>query len=135
VLVAEGAHVVAGARTSSTELDELAGGGMVRVLETGQFLQGAVHGDRAQRDPGQHRQSRPGGNGALAGGQRGSPDGARATGRTPQQIADQAAHQSVTGRFSLPAEIADAVLLLASDRAANITGADITIDGGLIPTW
>jgi hypothetical protein len=24
---------------------------------------------------------------------------------------------------------------LASDRTANVTGADITIDGGLIPTW
>jgi hypothetical protein len=24
---------------------------------------------------------------------------------------------------------------LASDRAANITGADFAIDGGLIPTW
>jgi hypothetical protein len=29
----------------------------------------------------------------------------------------------------------DAVLLLVSDRAANITGADITVDGSLIPTW
>jgi len=27
------------------------------------------------------------------------------------------------------------VLFLASDRAANITGADITIDGGMTPTW
>jgi NAD(P)-dependent dehydrogenase (short-subunit alcohol dehydrogenase family) len=41
----------------------------------------------------------------------------------------------VTGRFSQPVEVADMVVLLASDRAANITGADITIDGGLIPTW
>ena len=31
--------------------------------------------------------------------------------------------------------LADLVLILASDRTANITGADITIDGGLIPTW
>ncbi|MDX6552515.1 MAG: hypothetical protein QOH74_1003, partial [Gaiellales bacterium] len=37
--------------------------------------------------------------------------------------------------FSQPEEIADIVLLLASDRTANITGADIRIDGGLIPTW
>jgi NAD(P)-dependent dehydrogenase (short-subunit alcohol dehydrogenase family) len=40
----------------------------------------------------------------------------------------------VTGRFSRPEEIADLVMLLASDRAANVTGADIRIDGGLIPT-
>ena len=42
---------------------------------------------------------------------------------------------TVTGRFSRPEEIADLVLILASDRTANVTGADITIDGGLIPTW
>jgi NAD(P)-dependent dehydrogenase (short-subunit alcohol dehydrogenase family) len=60
---------------------------------------------------------------------------ARATGATPEQVAAGAAKQSVTGRFSEPAEVANAVLLLASDRSANITGADITIDGGLIPTW
>ena len=29
----------------------------------------------------------------------------------------------------------DLVLILASDRAANVTDADITIDDGLIPTW
>jgi NAD(P)-dependent dehydrogenase (short-subunit alcohol dehydrogenase family) len=58
-----------------------------------------------------------------------------ATGTNPQDVVDKAAHDSVTGRFSQPGEIADAVLLLASDRTANITGADITVDGGLIPTW
>jgi NAD(P)-dependent dehydrogenase (short-subunit alcohol dehydrogenase family) len=41
----------------------------------------------------------------------------------------------VTGRFSRPEEVADLVLLLASDVTANVTGADIRIDGGLIPTW
>jgi NAD(P)-dependent dehydrogenase (short-subunit alcohol dehydrogenase family) len=41
----------------------------------------------------------------------------------------------VTGRFSRPEEVADMVVILASGRAANVTGADITIDGGLIPTW
>jgi NAD(P)-dependent dehydrogenase (short-subunit alcohol dehydrogenase family) len=49
--------------------------------------------------------------------------------------ASQAAHQMVTGRFSRPEEVADLVLILASDRTANVTGADITVDGGLIPTW
>jgi NAD(P)-dependent dehydrogenase (short-subunit alcohol dehydrogenase family) len=27
------------------------------------------------------------------------------------------------------------IAFLASDRAANVTGADIAIDGGLTPTW
>jgi NAD(P)-dependent dehydrogenase (short-subunit alcohol dehydrogenase family) len=60
---------------------------------------------------------------------------AAAAGTNPDDVVDQAAHQSVTGRFSRPEEIADLVLLLASDRTANVTGADIRIDGGLIQTW
>jgi NAD(P)-dependent dehydrogenase (short-subunit alcohol dehydrogenase family) len=59
----------------------------------------------------------------------------RATGARPQDVQSHAAHQMVTGRFSRPDEVADLVLILASDRTANVTGADITIDGGLIPTW
>ena len=58
-----------------------------------------------------------------------------ATGAKPEDVASQAAHQSVTGRFSRPEEVADLVLLLASDRTANVTGADFRIDGGLVPTW
>lgn len=50
-------------------------------------------------------------------------------------MAAAAARQSVTGRFSQPAEVADLIVLLASDRAANVTGADIRIDGGLVTTW
>lgn len=34
------------------------------------------------------------------------------------------------GRFTYPEEVADTVLFLASDKAANITGAIIPIDGG-----
>lgn len=59
----------------------------------------------------------------------------RATGARAQDVQSQAAQQTVTGRFSRPEEVADLVLILASDRTANVTGADITIDGGLIPTW
>ena len=59
----------------------------------------------------------------------------RATGAKPEDVASQAAQGSVTGRFSRPDEVADLVLLLASDRTANVTGADFRIDGGLIPTW
>jgi NAD(P)-dependent dehydrogenase (short-subunit alcohol dehydrogenase family) len=59
----------------------------------------------------------------------------RATGARPTDVASQAASQMVTGRFTEPGEVADVVLFLASDRARNITGADFTIDGGLVPTW
>jgi len=39
-----------------------------------------------------------------------------------------------TGRFSTAEEVATVVVLLASERAANITGANFVIDGGLIKT-
>ena len=58
----------------------------------------------------------------------------RATGAKPEDVMHQEEHQTVTGRFSRPDEVADLVLILASDRTANVTGADSTIDGGLIPT-
>lgn len=58
-----------------------------------------------------------------------------ATGATPDDVARQAADQTLTGRFSQPGEVADLVTFLASPRAGNITGADFTIDGGLVPTW
>jgi NAD(P)-dependent dehydrogenase (short-subunit alcohol dehydrogenase family) len=57
-----------------------------------------------------------------------------ATGADPEYVASQAASQMVTGRFTTPAEVADLVLFLASDRAANVTGADYAIDGGLVQT-
>jgi NAD(P)-dependent dehydrogenase (short-subunit alcohol dehydrogenase family) len=59
---------------------------------------------------------------------------ARATGGDRTAVASQAAAESVTGRFTRPEEIADLAVFLASGRAANITGADFTIDGGLITT-
>ena len=57
-----------------------------------------------------------------------------ATGARPEDVASQAASQMVTGRFTQPGEVAGLVLFLASDRSANVTGADFAIDGGLIPT-
>ena len=35
----------------------------------------------------------------------------------------------MTGRFTRPEEVADLIVLLASYRAANVTGADFVIDG------
>jgi NAD(P)-dependent dehydrogenase (short-subunit alcohol dehydrogenase family) len=59
---------------------------------------------------------------------------AHASGGDPDVVAKQAAEGMVTGRFTRPEEVADLVLLLASDRAGNVTGADFVIDGGLITT-
>ena len=59
---------------------------------------------------------------------------ARDSGTKPEDVASAAARQSVTGRFSHPNEVADLVLLLASERTANVTGANITIDGGMTMT-
>lgn len=59
---------------------------------------------------------------------------ARSTGRSAEAVAKQAVAGTPTGRFTLPQEVADLVLLLASDRAGNVTGADFVIDGGLIST-
>jgi NAD(P)-dependent dehydrogenase (short-subunit alcohol dehydrogenase family) len=56
------------------------------------------------------------------------------TGARPEDVEHDAAAQMVTGRFTRPAEVADLVLFLASDRSGNVTGADFTIDGGLITT-
>ncbi|MFD9124093.1 oxidoreductase [Kitasatospora sp. NPDC059571] len=59
---------------------------------------------------------------------------AKAAGGQPEDVARTAVAQSATGRFTLPQEVAELVLLLASDRAANVTGSDFVIDGGLVPT-
>jgi NAD(P)-dependent dehydrogenase (short-subunit alcohol dehydrogenase family) len=42
--------------------------------------------------------------------------------------------QAPTGRFTTPAQVADLVVLLAGDRAGNVTGSDLVIDGGLVTT-
>jgi NAD(P)-dependent dehydrogenase (short-subunit alcohol dehydrogenase family) len=56
---------------------------------------------------------------------------AAANDTSPQNVAAGAAAQMVTGRFSRPEEVADLVLILSSDHASNITGAEFTIDGGM----
>jgi NAD(P)-dependent dehydrogenase (short-subunit alcohol dehydrogenase family) len=57
-----------------------------------------------------------------------------AGGLAPEAVANQAAQGAVTGRFTRPEQVADLVVLLASDRAGNITGADFVIDGGMTGT-
>jgi NAD(P)-dependent dehydrogenase (short-subunit alcohol dehydrogenase family) len=59
---------------------------------------------------------------------------ARDRGGDPAAVAAGAAGESVTGRFTRPEEVADLVLLLASDRSGNVTGANYAVDGGLVST-
>jgi len=59
---------------------------------------------------------------------------AEATGASPEDVEAGAASASVTGRFTDPAEVASAVVFLASDRSGNTTGANLIIDGGLVTT-
>ncbi|WP_328540886.1 SDR family NAD(P)-dependent oxidoreductase [Streptomyces sp. NBC_00344] len=54
---------------------------------------------------------------------------------TPEEVAAKAAGATVTGRFSHPSEVAELVLFLAGDRAPNVIGSNVTVDGGFIPTW
>ena len=49
-------------------------------------------------------------------------------------VVRQQEQQAATRRFTTPAEVADLVVLLASERAGNTTGSDFVIDGGLVST-
>jgi NAD(P)-dependent dehydrogenase (short-subunit alcohol dehydrogenase family) len=57
-----------------------------------------------------------------------------AKGISPADVRAGAEASMVTGRFTRPEEVADLVLLLASERSGNVTGAEYVIDGGLIDT-
>jgi NAD(P)-dependent dehydrogenase (short-subunit alcohol dehydrogenase family) len=59
---------------------------------------------------------------------------AQAAGTTPDQIVQSVVAGAATGRFTTAREVADLTLFLAGDRAANITGSDIRIDGGYVTT-
>ena len=49
----------------------------------------------------------------------------------PEQARQKYIARIPRGQLATPAEIADTVLWLCSDRARNITGAVVTSDGGL----
>ncbi|MEU9281888.1 SDR family oxidoreductase, partial [Streptomyces sp. NPDC048341] len=62
---------------------------------------------------------------------------AAAAGTTAQEALDVVVPQSMgitSGRVTEAHEVADLILFLASPLAANITGADIVIDGGQVKT-
>jgi NAD(P)-dependent dehydrogenase (short-subunit alcohol dehydrogenase family) len=58
----------------------------------------------------------------------------RATGVGPAAVREQAIAGIATRRFSTPEEVATLVVLLASPRTTNVTGANYVIDGGLVKT-
>ncbi|WP_432828438.1 SDR family NAD(P)-dependent oxidoreductase [Dactylosporangium sp. CA-092794] len=58
----------------------------------------------------------------------------QAQGLDPATVQAAAVAGTPTARFTRPAEVAQLVLLLASETAGNITGADILIDGGMVTT-
>ncbi|GAB6903342.1 SDR family NAD(P)-dependent oxidoreductase [Kineosporia succinea] len=67
------------------------------------------------------------------------PDGvaqtvSRASGKSPQSVQAEAVAGSATRRFTTPQEVADLVVFLAGERAGNLTGASIAVDGGLVTT-
>lgn len=114
-LVDEGARVIAGARSSSDELDALSRTGEVRV----------VHVDLAE----------PAGPAALVSSAGDTLDVlVNNVGTAPEQVADSAVRSTATGRFTQPNEVADLVLLPVSQRTGNVTGTNVTIDRGLTTT-
>lgn len=50
----------------------------------------------------------------------------------PEEIVDRWARLTALGRVGRPEEFADAVVFLASERAAYITGVSLAVDGGLV---
>lgn len=59
---------------------------------------------------------------------------ASAGGGSADQVVDSVAAGAATGRFTTPREVADLAVFLVGDRATNITGADVRIDGGYVTT-
>ncbi|MBR0755095.1 SDR family oxidoreductase [Bradyrhizobium jicamae] len=57
----------------------------------------------------------------------------RLTGKSPEELLRQNQARIPLGRYANPEEVADAALYLASARASYVTGASLTMDGGLTP--
>ncbi len=58
--------------------------------------------------------------------------GTRASDHTPESVREQILRQTPLGRIATPADVAGAVMMLASPDAAFITGQLLHVDGGLV---
>jgi len=65
--------------------------------------------------------------------ERGFAADAQAQRKEPNEIIREAKEKLPLRRFATPAEIANAVVFLASDRASYVTGAVLAMDGALVP--
>jgi len=59
---------------------------------------------------------------------------AERTGRSVKEVVAESAAGMSLGRYGDPAEFADVVAFLASERASYVTGSIVRVDGGLIPS-
>ncbi|MBJ7328712.1 MAG: SDR family oxidoreductase [Solirubrobacteraceae bacterium] len=59
---------------------------------------------------------------------------AESDGKTRDEVLAEKAKAVPLGRFATPAEIADVIAFLASDRASSVTGAAWSVDGGTVQT-
>jgi NAD(P)-dependent dehydrogenase (short-subunit alcohol dehydrogenase family) len=58
----------------------------------------------------------------------------KAQGQDANAVKEAAVAGTPTRRFTRPDEVAQVVVLLASNTAGNITGSDVLVDGGMITT-